>query len=317
MRNYAASLLIVGIVGAPTFTQASGLFVSFFNTDSVALYDGQTGALLNGNFASVQDTLGVAVGPDHNLYVGSDNLGAPTESGAAVVRFGINGTTGTPNGVFAGHSGNNNLNNPQGLAFSGGNLYIADATTGSVFVYNPAGVLVNTLPGLGAPAGITFDLSGTLYVADQNQSDIFKYNGTSFVPINSQPALINDGRDVAVTGGFAYALDASASGGIYKISLADGSAQKIVDYNGSLFQASNLTLGPDGNLYVSGQDLETADGEILEYGRDGSGGGQFIDTGFLTSPGYLTFDVPEPSVLSLAGLAAAVFAIARRKRQTA
>jgi hypothetical protein len=316
MKIVATSFLLVGSLCATTLARADGLYVSFFNTDSVGMYDAQSGALINATFASVQDALGLAVGPDHNLYVGSDNLASG--NGAGIMRFGLGGTTGTAPGTFVDHVSDNALNNPQGLAFQGGNLYAGDITAGNIFVYNTLGNHAGTLssPSLGAPNGLAFGTSGTLYVADLNQGNVLSYSGGNFAQVNSQPGKFDAAHSVAVGGnGKLYVLNISgATGGIYQLNPGDGSALKIVDYSTSTFQPADMVVGPDGKLYVSGQDLNTGEGEILNYGLDGSGGTVFADTGSGTSPGYITFEtVPEPSAWSIAGIGVVVLAMFRRR----
>lgn len=287
--------------------RADGLLVSFYNSGTVGLYDGQTGSLLNANFASVQDPTGMTIGPDQNLYVGSDSLASGNGSG--IVRFGINGTTSTPQGTFVDHVSDNALSNPQGLAFHNGNLYAADITAGNIFVYNSAGSHVSTLSDpIFGPMGLAFSPSGTLYVA--NQGNILSYNGGSFSQVNNGSVLFTAAKSVAVGGnGNLYVLDISGpTTGIYSVNPSDSSTQKIVDYSTSYFYASDLIVGPDGKLYVSGQDASSGEGEILTYNTDGSGGNVFADTGFGTDPGPMII-IPEPSSLSIMGLAVAVGAV--------
>lgn len=318
MRIFSTSFLILGSLSAAVSVRADGLLVSFYNTSTVGLYNAQTGALLNSTFATVQDALGLALGPGNTVFVGSDGLDGP--SGAGIVRFGINGTTGTPLGTFVDHVGDNALNNPQGLAFHSGNLYASDITAGNVFVYNSSGAHINTLTppvnlSFGNPAGLAFDQAGTLYIADIGLGNVLSYGSGNFAQVNSSSGIFQDAHSVVVGGdGNLYVLNtSSASGGIYSLSLSDGSSTKIVDYSTVNFQPSDMVLGPDGKLYVSGQDTFSAEGEILQYNRDGSGGAQFADTGFGTSPGYITF-IPEPSTLSIMGAALVVGGIFLRKK---
>jgi hypothetical protein len=276
-----------------------------------------TGGLISSSFATIQSPIGLAVGPDHNLYVGSDNLAGGV--GAGIVRFAINGPVGTPLGTFVNHVGDNELNNPQGLGLSGGNLYAADATAGNIFVYSSTGTHLQTLSApslwLSAPIGLHFNSSGTMYVADVNQGNVLSYSGGNFAQVNSQFGVFTAARDVvAGADGNLYVLDASSTGGIFRLNPADGSTEKIIDYGSTFFQPSNLAVGPDGKLYVSGQDLFSAKGEVLQYGLDGTGGNVFADTGFGTSPGFMVFSTPEPSALALAGLAAAAFVVIRLRQ---
>jgi streptogramin lyase len=301
-RNGGRCLLILGIFCAPSLAQAAGLFVSFYSADTVAYYDTESGLPINSNFASVQSPIGLVVGPDRNLYVGSDNL--DSSIGAGVVSFGINGTNSAPLGIFASHVDNNALNNPQGLAFSHGNLYIADVTSSTIFVYNNlsphTGTLSNTLssinPAIVQPEGLNSDTNGTVYVANEGLGSILSYAGGSFAQVNGPSVLYNAPHSVALgPDGYLYVLDTSATGGVDRLNPTNGASDKIVDYSIVDFQAYDLAIGLDGKIYVSGQDLDTAEGEILQYNLDGSGGHVAIDAGFGTSPGFMAF-APSPLV---------------------
>jgi PEP-CTERM motif len=295
--------LIFGLLVSVPFFARADFYVS--NGDVVARID-NSGSVINGSFISVNGATGLAFGLNGNLYVASPEFS--TDNGAGIGAF--NPTTGAPLGTFVDHVSDNQLNNPQGIAFRNGNLYAADGTAGSIFVYDQSGNHINTLsdPALGTPYGLTFGPSGTLYIADVGQGNVLSYNGTSFTQVNSQSGALTIPRDVAVgLDGNLYVLDASSAGGIFKLSLSNGSAQKIVDYSTSSFFASNLTVGSDGSLYVTGQD--DGENEVLRYGTDGSGGNVFADLGFGgTGPSYIVESVPEPSAAALALLGMGCFA---------
>ena len=274
------------------------------NGDNIGEYNTLTGQAINADFISSAGLTGMAFQPDGDLYVASPTLPSAFYS-AGITRY--NASSGAALGDFATHLTDPALNNPAGIAFApDGKLFVADVTAGSIFSYDSAGNHVGTFsaPPIGTPAGLAFDSSGTLYVADEGQGNVLRYSGGPFNIVNNVPGRFNAAHDVAVGGGSVFVLDVeAATSGVYKVSLADGSFQKIIDYSTSPFYAADMTLGPDGNLYVSGVDSDTGDGEVLRYETDGSGGSTFIDLGINANPGTILFaPVPEPSALALASL---------------
>ena len=287
------------------------------NGDNIGEYDAHTGSAINAAFIFSAGPTGMAFGPGGELYVASPTLPSAFYS-AGITRY--NAISGAPLGDFVTHLTDAALNNPAGIAFSpDGRLFVADVTAGSVFTYDSAGNHVGTLsdPQLATPAGLTFGNSGTLYVADEGLGNVLSYNGGSFNIVNNVPGRFNAAHDVAVNeGGSLFVLDVlPAASGVYRVSLADGSFQKIIDYSTSSFYAADMVLGPDGNLYISGMDSSTADGQVLRYGTDGSGGSPFIDLGINANPSTILFaPVPEPSTLALASLAGLAALLGLRRR---
>jgi sugar lactone lactonase YvrE len=313
IKRFSNGLVFGLLFGIPLFAHAD-FYIS--NGDVVGRYDA-SGNVINGSLISVNGATGLTFGPDGNIYVASPTFSFINAAGIGI----FNPITGASLGTFTDHVSDNNLNNPQGIRFLGGNLYAAEATGGNILVYNQSGTHINLLsdPQLNTPFGLTLSSSGTLYMADIGQGNVLSYNGTSFSRVNSQFGVLTAARDVTVgNDGNLYVLDASGTGGIFKLSLTDGSAQKIVDYSTSLFFASNLTLGSDGFLYVTGQ--QDNEGEVLRYGTDGSGGGVFADLGFGSNPSYIIESVPEPSTPALMLLLVGCIAgtkLARRRPQSA
>ena len=72
-----------------------------------------------------------------------------------------------------------------------GSIYIAEAGTNTVTVYDPAGGLVNTITaGLNSPSGIAVDTAGDIYVANEGNNTVTTYdtNGTTLtIPTGNQP----------------------------------------------------------------------------------------------------------------------------------
>ena len=66
------------------------------------------------------------------------------------------------------------LSYPSGLAFdNAGNLFVADAGSGAVYKFTPAGVRTTFASGLNYPSGLAFDRAGNLFVdAGERQQSI-------------------------------------------------------------------------------------------------------------------------------------------------
>ena len=70
----------------------------------------------------------------------------------------------------------------------------------------------------------------------------------------------------------------------------------VISFSGSLglFFPNQIAFGPDGKLYISGQDGNVGDGEVLQFETNGTEDGPFV-TG-LQSPSFMAFTaVPEPT----------------------
>ncbi|HEX3800479.1 MAG TPA: hypothetical protein VH413_17430 [Verrucomicrobiae bacterium] len=309
------SMLVFVSTCATSFAQTGDLFVSFHDTDTVSLYSSITGGLLNATFASVSSPTGLTVGPDQTLYVGSDSLSAI--QGAGIADMTINGTSAGPINTFVDHATDNNLNNPRGLAVVGSTLYAADLTSGNVLAYDSPGTPGTAIPNgsIGIASGLSAS-GGNLYIADINNGNVLRYDGVNVTQVNTVDNVFISAQDVAVGhDGNLYVLNPSQ--GIYQLNLATGTATKIVDYSTSFFEATALTVGPDGKLYVAGQDAD-AEGGVFQYNTDGTGGGIFADTGLETMPDAVAFGTPEPSTWSLAvlGISLIVFSKWRSAKQS-
>ena len=306
----AGALALAAVCPGRVCQAQDSLFVSDYNNNVVDQFT-SAGTLVN--TYSVSQPTGVTVGPDGSLYAATATAGG--DLGSAIYTF--NTTSGAQTGVFSSHLSDNNQNNPAGMAFGpNGSLYVADETYGGVLVYNHSGTAATPLTSasLLTPTSVAFNSTGTLYIADG--ANIVSYLNGNYSIINPPAAYANP-HDVGVgLNGNLYVLDISGSaGGLYELNPATGMSQELVNYATSLFNPNDLAIGPDGKIFVSGVDGNTGDGEILNYGEDGSSGGAALNLGLNAYPTYMDV-VPEPTpfaLLSLAGVGAILLGIRRRK----
>lgn len=231
------------------------LLVASFDSFQVLRYDDTTGAFL-GIFATGLPNdrpLGMTVGADGNLYVGTNNFGPPFQS--FIRRF--DGQTGEFIDTFASGGG---LLDPGHLVFGpDGNLYVASfggtAPNSKVIRYNgiTGAYIDDFVPvgsgGLSGAEGLVFGPDGNLYV------------------LNSSGTTLEVLRFDGLTGAFIDVFVNAFSGG------SDG---------------SSLVFGRDGNLYVTtayiGNSVRRFDGStgqfIDEFVPQG-GGGLAYATGLL------------------------------------
>jgi hypothetical protein len=302
---FAVPLVMIGIAAAAP--------LALYVTDNgvISAYDATSGAPLQG-FAPITGpgATGLAIGPDQNLY-------AASTTPAQVYRFdpATGAQIGGPFVSFNGQGDGHDVQSPQGMRFGpGGNLYIADAALSDVHVYGPAGNSLGTIEGqsLLTPGDVALDTTGNLpannvFVVNPGTANILVSTGLGhdFVDFTAAgaggliiPVSLSFGPDHDL-----YVLD--TGGGAPKVVrfLPNGTpAGTVVSFTGdNPFSPAYLAFGPDGNIYVSGQDA-TGLGEILKFATDGTPLGTFI--GGLGSPTFMAFSaaVPEPSTLVLAAL---------------
>jgi hypothetical protein len=176
--GYIVAVILSGILTAHAPVANAYLLVSSVLTDNVKRYDVGSGAFINNFITSgsggLQGPLGLAYGPDGNLYVSSYSTNS-------VIRY--NGTTGAfmNNFVSAGGGG---LSGPRALTFGpDNNLYVSSLGTDSIKRYSGAsGAFINDFVpagggGLEAPEGLRFGPHGNLYV--WRVSVLLTSNGTT------------------------------------------------------------------------------------------------------------------------------------------
>lgn len=313
-RFKSAFVALAGLVfGSLHALALPNLFIS--DGDNVDVFNGSS---LNTSFISMNGASGLAVGVDGTLYAASIN-------DAQVYSY--NPNTGALNDTFVpfqGSTDSRSVQGPTGMTWGpDGNLYVADITGGNIHVYNISGTSVASLGGtsLGQPVNVAFDHSGQLYAVDE--SGIERYNGSLFTPyIQSQSGggsyVLNIPASLGFsTAGDAYILDVSGtSPSILKFTGTTFDSE-VIDFNTTNFEPSELVVGPDNKLYVSGINFDTGFGEVRDYNLDGSGESVYV-TG-LNNPTYMAFEVPEPSTnfLLFCGLGLVAIGHSRLRRRAA
>jgi DNA-binding beta-propeller fold protein YncE len=288
--------LFVGLVGLALWAKvpkalSADLLVSNQGRRTVNRLDAETGAFL-GDFAVLEtgNPLGLAFGPDSNLYV-TDNLNNQ------VLRF--NGATGASMGTFAAGNG---LDFPQGLTFGpDGNLYVASANSGTVLRFDgTTGAFINVFVtsgsgGLSYPRGLKFGPDGNLYVVSYITWSVLRYSGTTgafldaFVPTGSgglfTPVDLVFGPDgnLYVTGGVFGSL------GVRRYNGTTGAFMDLFAAMPCECIPYGVAFGPNGDLYVTGN---PGPGVSRFAGTTGRLIGDFVPEG-VSAPFFLTFFPPN------------------------
>ncbi|MEO6993560.1 MAG: FG-GAP-like repeat-containing protein [Lacunisphaera sp.] len=183
------------------------------------------------------------------------------------------------------------FNGPYGLAIdSGGNLYVADSTNGTIRKVSPTG-LVTTLAGMAgtrsstdgmrsqagfdSPEGVAVDGAGTVYVADLGNNTVRKITAEGLVTTLAGTAGVEGSADgLGGAASFRQPADVTvdASGNVYVADLGNSTVRKITpeglvttlaglpgskgnaDGQGSaarFYSPMGLALDQSGNIWVS------------------------------------------------------------------
>jgi DNA-binding beta-propeller fold protein YncE len=273
------------------------LLAGDFKFNSVFRFNDETGAEVPGGIAAgsagLEATAGVAVGPDGNIYVSSQNTGE--------ILF-YDGETGAPlssplpggrDGLFAllrteDHPGGA----PGPLRFGpDGNLYVSDfgGTTVRVF-HGMTGVeLPPAASGFGPPGGLAFAPNGDLYVGNFGTSAIIRVrngaqqtfiaSGTGPILTPSAMLLVPNG-DMLVVSMFANEIHRySASGAYLGLFAAIEPVPPPVDVTN---YPSDIAFDADGNIVVAvlgATNPPDNRGQILRFAlNEGSVAGTLLDT---------------------------------------
>ena len=172
----------------------SGLYVSSFDTDSVLVFCGETGAFVRefkeSGGGKLDGPTGLHFGSDAKLYVSSS-------LDDAVLRIDL--VSGSVEGFVP--SGSTGAIDPQGLAFGpDGSLYVSAKTTDSVLRFDaetgtPTGRFIPSIIELNDPIGLDFGPDGNkdgfldLYVGSESQNVVHRFDGANGKPL---PAVLDE-----------------------------------------------------------------------------------------------------------------------------
>ena len=292
-------------------------------TDLIHAYNAATGAAIAPSISLLGAT-GLAIGPSGNLFAVTNNPGFQPDLGSV---YQYNSTThakiGGPYVTFNGQNDGHDVQGPEGMAFgSTGNIYIADVTTSDVHIYgssnNSLGVL--TSGQLVQPTDVAFDSSGNMYVTSGN-ADVLRLDFWNRRTHRIRRPVGRRPNQPRVTGLWSGGQLIRAGSDFYtsRSSLRfDGQFRRECDFvHGQLgiILPNQIAFGPDGKLYISGQDGNVGDGEVLRFETDGTLDGPFV-TG-LENPSFMAFTtVPEPtSIVSFVLGGLGMLLVARRRLQ--
>lgn len=295
--SYWSLLLALGILTSWTSPSYSDWLAGDYRLSSVFRFNDQTGVELPGNIpagtAGLESAAGVAVGPNGNWYVSSQDTGE-------ILHF--DGVTGAPlpspipggrDGLFANMRTEINPNGAPGpIRFGPDNyLYVSDYGGSRLRKFNPTTgeELASAATGLGPPGGFAFGPDGDLYVGNFGASAIIRvHNGVQsfFVlpgvtPMSTPSSLLflPDG-DLLVVSMFRNAIHRFSSAGAYRgvFATIDPVPPPIDNTN----YPSDIAFDQDGNvvLAVLGPTNPPDNrGQILRYAlAEGSVAGTLVDT---------------------------------------
>ncbi len=171
-----------------------------------------------------------------------------------------------------------------------GNLYVSAYGSGNVVRYDgTSGAFIDEFVA-GGPTryDTTFGPDGNLYVTDHFSGSISVYDGATGAPMGTFASGMQWVDQIEFRGGYLYASTGDAD----QIFRFDATTGAFVDEfipagSGGLNNAMGFTWGPDGNLYVVGQDSQAV--HVFD-GQTGApiGSGIFASTA-LNAPRFLAF----------------------------
>lgn len=290
------SLTIMSLAVAATATvvsaSSSWLFVSGGNGNHVIRYDGEGGHpfdhLVAAGISPLSAPVRMTRGPDGDLYVSSHE----TDS---VLRY--DAGTGEYLGVFV-PPGLGGLNGPWGLLFVGNDLLVASANNNRVLKYSASGAFVGTFVnsgnGLNEPSDLVYGPDGHLYVSSHGSDRILRYHGTTgaFLGpcveagtsglIEPRGMLFHPGPVLVAGTTQENVLLVASRGSDQILAYRAGTCAFLGVFAGAsggpLAGPNQLTIGPDGLLYVTSTDNDSvvrfnlATAEPSVFISSGSGG---------------------------------------------
>lgn len=360
LRSFVSILVLVCLTAGMSSRADAILCVGSAITTTILGYAENSGALTQGcgSGGNLPDPLGMTFGPDGNLYAG---YAAGFPQSGAVLRY--SGSSGELKDTFVpfGSGGlvstfglglGSDSHGTFGMAFGqDNNLYVSFITNtpqllGAVNRYSgTTGAFLNTFvpAGSGAlvsPTGLAFGADGNMYLSFTTNTPQFlgavnRYSGTTgaflntFVPGGSGALTSPSGLIFGPDGNLYISFTTNTLPLLGAVNRYSGTTGAFIDTfvsvgSGGLVSPTDLTFGPDGNLYIS---LTTNTFPLLGAVNRYSGTtGEFIDNfvpaglGGLSQPRDLEFaPTPEPATLLLWGTTMAGLGLGarwRRYRQT-
>jgi phospholipase C len=219
------------------------------------------------------DPFGVAVAPDHSIWVAD-------RATSVVKHFG-------QSGQFLGAIGAGVLRHPDGVAVDAtGNIWVADTGHDQIVEFSPSGHVLQSFGSSGSgngefdhPQDLAFDSSGDVWVADQDNNRLEEFSATgSYL------------SQIAVATPDGIAIDSAGNLWVSSPSYADGNAVYEFQPDGNnleyygITQASygafsntaGIAIGPAGKIYVVNADYSIVtvlnpDGSFYtEFGLQGN-----------------------------------------------
>lgn len=224
-----------------------------------------------GVFAEMTNPVGIAVGPDGDVFVSHQGITRYAPDGTELAHFNDNTAFGE-------------------LAFGpDGSLYTASFFSDQIGRYDVSNGSINGLGsfvasglgGLDGPTGLTFGPDENLYVTSRISGEILRYDGTSGDFIDS----------FAISGGNnAQSLTFGPDDNLYVfnggIRRYDGQTGDFLDVfaKPDVISEGNIAFGPDGHLYASGRNFfPTLPSRRNQIDRFDGTTGEFLDK-FIQNP---------------------------------
>lgn len=257
------------------------LYVSSRNTNSVKVFDGETGVFITdfvqAGSGGLNATQEVAFGPDGNLYVSGRGNTTILQYDRSTGDFIGNFTTGYQ------------LDNPTKMTFGpDGNLYVSQwgAQQNKIARFNSlTGEFVDefTSIGLNQGCGHVWDSSGNLYVASFGSADVKKFdaNGT-FLGVFTKPGHLQGAVNLWFDGGELFVLDWTL-GKVLKFNAGDGTF--IGEFISGLTNAEGVAFDESGNIYI----CDWTQNKINQYDSSGTFIKIFSSDGGLKAPNSIVF----------------------------